>query len=193
MGSDPTAIISNDIAGVVWKVGSEVTAFEIGGHVFSQSKIGLDSGGLQHFVLLEAGCTALVPKGISDDEAATLPICGISAFTALFHPSGLGFPPPFSDNEGVSPSNCGNLSLVIIGGGANTGRMAVQFVSLAGVSKIIVVAASPNAELLRSYGATHIIDRHGSNEAIKAQIHELMGDEVIFVLDAINTDHTLRA
>jgi len=48
-----------------------------------------------------------------------------------------------------------------------------------------------NAELLRSYGATHIIDRHGSNEVIKAQIHELMGDEVVFVLDAINTDHTL--
>jgi NADPH:quinone reductase len=48
-----------------------------------------------------------------------------------------------------------------------------------------------NAELLRSYGATHIIGRHASNEAIKKQIHELMGDEVMFVLDAINTNHTL--
>jgi NADPH2:quinone reductase len=135
--------------------------------------------------------TALIPKGISDDEAATLPICGISAFVALFHPTGLGFPPPFPDNEGRSPSNCGNLSLVIIGGGANTGRMAVQFASLAGMGKIIVVAALSNAELLRSDGATHIIDRHASNEVIKAQIHELMDDEVMFVLDAINTNHTL--
>ena len=175
----------------MWKVESQVTSFEIGDHVFSQLKIGLDSGGLQQFILLEAGFTALVPKGVSDDEAATLPICGVSAFVALFHPTGLGFPPPFPDNEGRSPSNCGNLSLVIIGGGANTGRMAVQFASLAGMSKIIVIAALSNAELLRSYGATHIIDRHGSNEVIKAQIHELMGEEVMFVLDAINTNHTL--
>jgi NADPH2:quinone reductase len=191
MGSDPTAIISNDIAGIVWKVGFEVTSFEIGDHVFSQSKIGLDSGGLQQFVLLEADFTGLVPKGISDDEAATLPICGITAFVALFQPTGLGFPTPFPDNEGGSPPNCGNLSLVIIGGGANTGRMAVKFASLAGVSKIIVVATLSNAKLLRSYGATHIIDRYGSNEVIKAQIHEVIGDEVMFVLDVINTNHTL--
>jgi NADPH2:quinone reductase len=134
----------------------------------------------------------LIPKRISDDETATLPVCGITAFTGLFHPTGLSFPPPFPDNEGGSPSNCGNISLVIISNRANTGRMAVQFASLAGVGKIIVVAVLSNAELLRSYGATHIIDRHASNEVIRAQIHEMMGDEeVMFGLDAINTDHTL--
>jgi NADPH:quinone reductase-like Zn-dependent oxidoreductase len=63
MGSDPTAIISNDIAGVVWKVGSQVTPFEIGDQVFSQSRVGFDSGGLQQFVLLEAGFYGFDPEG----------------------------------------------------------------------------------------------------------------------------------
>ena len=180
----------NDVAGTVHSIGSGVTGFRLGEHVFGQAKVSLDSGGLQQYVLLDASVTGHVPPSISDDEAATMPICAFSSFVALFHSTGLDIPPPFAANEKATTFNYAAQSVVIIGGGSNCGKFGVQFASLAGIGKIIVVAGASNSALLKSYGATHIIDRHASNEEIKSQIHAITGDDLMYVLDNINREHT---
>jgi NADPH2:quinone reductase len=41
-------------------------------------------------------------------------------------------------------------------------------------------------EELKSFGATHIIDRHGSHDTVVQQIRDIIGDELIYAFDAIN-------
>ena len=42
---------------------------------------------------------------------------------------------------------------------------------------------------LRSYGATHVIDRHAADQ--EQQIRALVGDELVYAFDAVNLDHSL--
>jgi NADPH2:quinone reductase len=46
---------------------------------------------------------------------------------------------------------------------------------------------------LKSYGATHVIDRHGGEEAVVERIRSVVGDDLIYAFDAINppADQTL--
>jgi NADPH:quinone reductase len=191
IGTTVPAIIANDIAGTVSSLGPNVTGFSIGDHVFGQSKLSIDTGGLQQYALLDADVTAHVPQNISDDQAATLPVNGIAPFIAFFDSSGLGIPPPFADNIDAKAFDYAAQTLVIIGGGANTGKLGIQLASLAGIGKIVVVASASNAAELKSYGATHVIDRHASNEEIKSHIQSIIGDHLLYVYDAINIEHTL--
>jgi NADPH:quinone reductase-like Zn-dependent oxidoreductase len=164
------AIIVNDIAGEVESIGANVQDFSIGDRVFGQSRLSIDTGGLQQYALLDAIFTARIPHNISDDEASTLPINGISIFVAMFHSTGLGIPPPIPSNEEAKTFDYGAQTLVIIGGGSNTGKLGIQFAHLAGIGNIIVVAGLGNTDELKSYGATTVIDRHVSNKEIKSQI-----------------------
>lgn len=185
------SILAIDIVGTVAAVGSGVQRFKIGDRVFSQSKANIDNAGLQQYALLDYRVTGHVPDNISDDEAATLPDNAMAPFVAFFHSSGFGLPPPFPDDEDAKKFDYGAQSIVIIGGGSNTGKFGVQFAALAGIGNIIVVASLSNSEELKSYGATHIIDRHLPNEEIKARIQSITGDKQPNVLDTITMDHAL--
>lgn len=52
-------------------------------------------------------------------------------------------------------------------------KLGVQYTKLAGFGKIICTALLRSREELESYGATHIIDCHGSHEEVVAQIHAI--------------------
>lgn len=184
-------ILSLEVVGTIASLGSEVKGFKLGDKVFGQTRFSPDTAGLQEYALLDSRVTGRVPTSISEDEAVTLPVCGIASFVALFHSSGHGMPPPFDADE-AKAFDYASQSIVIIGGGSNCGKMGVQFASLAGIGKVIAVAGIGNTEKLKSYGATHVIDRHASNEDIKSQIQAITGDNLVYALDAINpTDHTL--
>lgn len=127
---------------------------------------------------------------MSDDEAATFPVNFVASFVALFHESGFGLPPPFSDHDQAETFDYAAQSIVIIGGGSNCGKAAVQLASLAGIGQIIAIAAPRSTAELKSYGATHVVNRHLDEDQIRSQIQSVSGD-VIFVLDTFNKDHTL--
>jgi NADPH:quinone reductase len=74
----------------------------------------------------------------------------------------------------------------------NCGRDAVQFARLSGLFSTIVAVAGPtHAAALRSYGATHVVDRHGDEADVVARVREVVGDECLYVVDAVNHEHTL--
>lgn len=149
-----------------------------------------DTAGLQQYALLTANLAAKVPKTLTDDEAATIPVNSLAPFIALFHETGLGFPPPGTAK--VKGFGYEGRTLVVIGGGSNCGKFGVQFAKMVGMGRIIVVASLSNEAELKSFGATHIIERHQRHEEIKKQIVEITaGDNVKYVYDALNDDHTL--
>lgn len=99
-----------------------------------------------------------------------------AAFVALFDV--LGLPAPWQDDS-PRPDN-----ILIVGGGSNCGKFAVQLAKLANIPHIIVVGG--DEALLRKLGATHIIDRHSPEDAIVDKIHEAAGNDLSYALDAVN-------
>lgn len=173
-----------------------MTEFKIGDRIFGQSLISdhLDAGGLQQYAILEQYTSARTPSSISDDEAATFPANIVAAVVALFHTDGLNLSAPFIPvAENVRSSDRPQRShVVIIGGGSNTGKFCVQLAALAGIKDIIVVAGRSNEKELKSYGATHIIDRHGTDVEIKAGINSILDNNCLYVIDTVNKDHTIE-
>jgi NADPH2:quinone reductase len=90
----------------------------------------------------------------------------------------LGLPAPWQDDE-PRPS-----SLLIVGGGSNCGKFAVQLAKLAKIQNIIVIGGDKS--LLKKLGATHVIDRHLSEDTIVAKVHELTRNDLSYALDAVN-------
>jgi NADPH2:quinone reductase len=188
------AVISDDIAGIVAELGPEATGFKVGDRIFGQSDTldHEDAGGLQQYALLYSDNSSKTPSIISDDEAATFPANIIAALVALFDPEGLGLPThPNWHVDDQAEKALAATQLVIIGGGSNTGKFTIQLAALAGVGDIIVVAGTSSTKELKGYGATHIIDRHLSNEEIKSQVDAITNGNCIYVCDTVNRNHTL--
>jgi NADPH2:quinone reductase len=91
-------------------------------------------------------------------------------------------PAPWNTELDYSPLK--DSQILIVGGGSNCGRFATQLASLAGFGTIIVVGGQE--EELKTFGATHIIDRHGGQYVIVQQIRDVAGDELMYAFDAIN-------
>ncbi|KAK3304956.1 chaperonin 10-like protein [Chaetomium strumarium] len=186
-------ITGNDIAGVVEKVGSEVTNFKPGDRVFAQadSFSGPDGGGVQQYAISPADLVAPIPSSLSFDEAATLPTVAMASFVALFHPSGLGLPAPYSsERESFDYQHC---SLLVIGGGSNCGKLAIQFARLVGFGTIVALAGkTPEKEAeLKELGATYVLDRHAAD--VEEQCRSIIGDDLLYALDVVNHDPAARA
>ncbi|KAJ5216920.1 GroES-like protein [Penicillium chermesinum] len=192
------AILAADVVGVVTSVGPHVTRFKPGDRVFGQTTLlgedlgghfnfgppNWDTAGLQEYAILETRFSAKVPAGFTDAEAATLPCNLVAAVVGLFDPSCLGLPAPWDAR--VSDFDYKGTSLLIIGGGANTGKFAIQAAAAVGVGNIIVVAGRRSAEEAKALGATHVIDRMKSSTEIAAEVREVVGEDLIYAFDMIN-------
>ena len=192
------AVLGADVVGIVTGIGPNVTRFKEGDHVFGQASLlgenlggvfnfgppNWDTAGLQEYAILECRFAARVPVEISDAQAATLPTNLITAVVGLFDSAALGLPAPW--DAAASGFNYKDTSILILGGGSNTGKFAIQAATLAGVGTIIVVAGLRSAEEVKNLGATHVIDRTKSATEVAAEVREIVGDTLIYAFDAIN-------
>ncbi|KAB8295734.1 hypothetical protein EYC80_008559 [Monilinia laxa] len=180
--------LCNDVAGIIIAKGEKVFDMKLDDHIFGYAGFEIDSKGSQQYAILELGCFAKVPSNITDDQAATFPVNLFASALSFWSERLLGIPAPWKyDKSFDAPSQ----SVVILGGGSSCGKFAVQVAKITGIGKIIVVASSSNADELKSYGATHVIDRHGTDAEIKARVQDVVGDELGYVYDPINEDHSL--
>ena len=136
--------------------------------------------GLQEYAVLDEQFTARIPSTFTNDDAATLPTNLIASLVALFHD--LPIPAPWAPEARTFDYR--NATILIIGGGSFAGRYATQLAKLAGIGRIVVVGGS--AEVLKSYGATHVLDRHGSQDAILESIRAVVGDDLVYAYDVVN-------
>ncbi|TGO50893.1 hypothetical protein BOTNAR_0375g00010 [Botryotinia narcissicola] len=182
----PTTLC-NDVTGVITAKGDDVSGFELGDHVFGYPRFEIDAEGSQQYALLEVGCFAKVPSNITDDQAATLPVNLFASTISFWSDKAFGFPAPWADNKTFDASS---QDVVILGGGTSCGKFAIQVAKITGFGKIVVVASRSNTDELKSYGATHVIDRHGADSEVKARVQEAVGDEIVYVYDPVNLEHS---
>ena len=129
----------------------------------------------------------MVPSGISDTEAALYPINAMTSALGLFSVQGLGL--PFPGTPESKSFDYASTVISIIGGGSNTGKLAIQLAKIAGIGKIITIASLSSADELKSLGATHVIARQASD--IEKQVRAIVGDEMLYVYDTMNNDLSL--
>jgi NADPH:quinone reductase-like Zn-dependent oxidoreductase len=123
-----------DAAGIVEEVGPEVADLRIGDEV-----MGIRTGAFAEYV---AGAN-FVPKPInlSFEQAAAVPIAGLTALQAL------------RDHGALEPGQ----RVLINGAGGGVGSFAVQIAKAMGAD-VAVVTSTDKLELLRSLGADRVID-----------------------------------
>ena len=178
------AVITNDVAGkVVALGGADVTKLSVGDRIVGHPDLtGRVQSGTQEYAVLDAAFSAKIPEGFTDDDGATLPTNVIAPLVALFHPQCLGIPAPWTSE--ATTFDYKNTTVLIVGGGSNCGIFGVQLAAIAGVGRIVTIGG--DEKYLKSLGATHIIDRHGSQEEILKKIRDIVGDELIYAYDAIS-------
>ncbi|KAF2805036.1 putative alcohol dehydrogenase [Mytilinidion resinicola] len=179
------ALVTNDVTGTVVALGPGVTKYQIGDRVLSHPgfSTAYSQNGSQEYAVNDIGAGFQIPDSITDDEAATLPTNIIAPLVGLFDDkNGVGIPAPWTD--AAKSFDYKGTVLLILGGGSNCGKFAVQLAKLAGIGTIITVGG-PEQEL-KSYGATHVLDRHGGYEAVLERVRKVVGDDLIYAFDAIN-------
>jgi NADPH2:quinone reductase len=182
-------VLGSDLVGEVVAVGigERSAKYIVGEHVFGHTMAeggwNNDFNAAQQYALVDARFVGKVAdSGLSDDEASTIPVVALAGFVALFASSGHGFPPPFSPEAKFF--DYGNVTILVIGGGSNTGRNTIEFAKLAGIGRIIAVAGNHNEAMLRSIGATHVIDRQAPD--VLKQIRAITREELVHAVDTVN-------
>jgi len=90
----------------------------------------------------------------------------------------LGLPAPWDDDK-PRPD-----SVLIVGGGSNCGKFAVQLAKLAKIPNVFVVGG--NESLLKGLGATQVFDRHSTEDDLVDKIRKATGNDLSYALDAVN-------
>ncbi|KAH7165339.1 chaperonin 10-like protein [Dactylonectria macrodidyma] len=182
-------VLASDLVGeVVTKgTGEHSAKFIIGEHVFGHAfaEGGFDNNfnGAQQYAIVDARFVGRVAgSGLSIDETSTIPVIVLAGFIALFSSSGHGLPPPFLPE--AESFDYSNITLLVIGGGSNTGRATIELAKLAGIGRIIAIAGHHNEAKLKSVGATHVVDRQAPNAL--DQIRAIAGDELVYAVDTVN-------
>ena len=98
-------------------------------------------GGYAEFAIASADTIAVKPAGLSHEQAAALPVAGMTAWQALFDRGGL---------------ERGQTAL-IAGAAGGVGHLAVQFAKLAG-ARVIGTGSSRNRDFVLALGADEYVD-----------------------------------
>jgi len=125
-----------DLAGTVAAVGSAVTRFAVGDEVY-----GIGTGTFAELALAKEGKLAARPASLSPVQAATVPVSGITALQAVCD---------------LARVRAGQRVLVT-GASGGVGSYAVQLAVAAG-AEVTGVCSAGKADLVRSLGATHVLD-----------------------------------
>ncbi|GAB3823475.1 NAD(P)-dependent alcohol dehydrogenase [Hymenobacter jeollabukensis] len=133
-------IPGRDVAGVVERVGAAVQEFRPGDRVFGM----VDSlgGANAEYVVLPARVAAALPPNLSFEQAAALPLAGLTALQAL------------RDKGALRAGE----RVLINGASGGVGTLAVQLARLLGAGSVVATCGARNVGLVRGLGADEVID-----------------------------------
>lgn len=133
-------ILGHDVVGVVVKAGPRVRQFKPGDEVYARTD-DFRIGTFAEFVPVKESSLAPKPKGLTMEEAASIPLVGLTAWQALVETATL------SKGQRV----------FIQAGSGGVGTFAIQLARHLGAT-VATTTSAANFELVRSLGADVVID-----------------------------------
>lgn len=145
-----------DVAGEVVAVGGKVTQFKPGDAVFGCAK-----GAFAEYARAPQAKLALKPESVSFEQAAAVPIAGLTALQAL------------RDKGRLQAGQ----KVLINGAAGGIGTFAVQIAKSFGAN-VTGVCSTTNVELVRSLGADRVIDYTREDFTQDSERYDLLLDNV---------------
>ena len=160
-------ILGWDAAGVVEKVGNGVTRFKKGDEIFAYCRKPIVHGGAYaEYIVLEEEHSAIKPKNISFEEAASIPLAALTAYQSLF------------DAAKLQPEE----SILIHAAAGGVGGFGVQLAKDHG-SIVWGTASGHNKKYVQDLGASEIVDY--TQEDFRQAIRSHCPDGVDVVFDCV--------
>ncbi len=133
-------VSGHDMAGIITKVGAKVSKFKVGDAVYARPS-DFRIGTFAEYIAVNENDLALKPKNISMEEAASIPLVGLTSWQAL-----------------VEIANLQKGQKVFIqAGSGGVGTFAIQLAKHLGAF-VATTTSSANAALVKSLGADLVID-----------------------------------
>ena len=133
-------ILGHDVAGTVVRVGSNVRRFKPGDEIYARPRDGR-IGTFAEFIAINEADVALKPKNLTMEEAASIPLVGLTAWQVLVEQAGL--------RKGQK--------VLIHAGSGGVGTFAIQLAKHLGAT-VATTTSTANIELVKSLGADVVID-----------------------------------
>ena len=133
-------ILGNDVAGEVVRVGPRVRRFNVGDEVYARpDKDAI--GTFAELIAMNEADVALKPRSLSMDEAASLPLVGLTAWQALV------------ERANLQPGQ----KVFIQAGSGGVGTFAIQLAKHLGAT-VATTSSAANVALVEGLGADIVID-----------------------------------
>ena len=133
-------ILGHDVAGVVVKVGARARQFKVGDEVYARAD-DFRIGSFAEFVPVKQTSLALKPKNLTMEEAASIPLVGLTGWQALIEKANL--------KKGQK--------VFIQAGSGGVGTFAIQLAKHLGAT-VATTTSSTNVALVKSLGADVVMD-----------------------------------
>jgi 2-desacetyl-2-hydroxyethyl bacteriochlorophyllide A dehydrogenase len=154
-----------DVSGVIVELGSKVSNFKKGDEVYSRPT-GNIAGTIADYTVVNEKEIALKPVNITHEEAASIPLAGLTAWQAL--------------------TSKGNLQkgqkVLIHAGSGGVGSLAIQMAKQLG-AYVASTTSTTNVDMVKKLGADEIIDYKEENfeDALSEYdlVIDMMGGEIL--------------
>ncbi|QUG84965.1 NADP-dependent oxidoreductase [Bacillus nitratireducens] len=133
-------ILGNDFSGVIVKIGTKVTQFKVGDEIYARprkNKIGT----FAEYIAIHEDDISLKPKNLTFEEAASIPLVGLTSYQAL---------------HDIMQLQKGQKILIHAGSGG-VGTFAIQLAKIMGAT-VATTASEAGENLVKSLGADEIIN-----------------------------------
>jgi NADPH:quinone reductase-like Zn-dependent oxidoreductase len=146
--------IGADLAGRIEAVGKDVTGLQVGDEVF-----GTSGGSWAEYAVASPAKLARKPESVSFEEAAAVPVAGLTALQAV------------RDHGKVKPGQ----KVLVNGASGGVGTYAVQVAKAFG-AEVTAVCSTRNVELAGSLGADRVVDYTVEDFTRSAERYDVMLD-----------------
>lgn len=136
----PPLVLGHDVAGVVIKVGPRVARFKVGDEVYARVD-DFRIGTFAEFIPVKEDSLALKPKGLTMEQAASVPLVGLTAWQVLVEKARL--------KKGQK--------VFIQAGSGGVGTFAIQLAKHLGAT-VATTTSAANSALVKGLGADVVID-----------------------------------
>jgi len=132
-----------DFSGIVVAVGSNVKHIKVGDNVHGMTWVH-KTGSLAEYLAVDESAINVIPKSMTFQEAAALPLAAHTSYSSLVTLGGL--------------EHSRGQRVLVLGGSSATGMIALQLAKAYGASYIVATCSPRNEELVRSLGADETVN-----------------------------------